>query len=64
RIGAVIGQFRHSITYHRYLFTVAHASGRLPSNQDGAFRWFAPAEVASVPLSTTARKALHIAGIL
>ncbi|MBV8729238.1 MAG: A/G-specific adenine glycosylase [Acidobacteriia bacterium] len=64
RIGAVMGQFRHSITYHRYLFTVAHASVRLPSNQDGVFRWFAPAEVASIPLSTTARKALHMAGIL
>jgi adenine-specific DNA glycosylase len=63
-MGEAIGQFRHSITHHRYLFTVSRASisGRLPAN--GAFRWFAPRELERVPLSTTARKALHLIAIL
>jgi A/G-specific adenine glycosylase len=64
RMGAPIGRFRHTITHHHYLFTVVPASGRLAIGPDGAFRWFPPAEIVRIPLSTTARKALRIAGVL
>jgi A/G-specific adenine glycosylase len=64
RIGPAIGRFRHSITHHRYTFTVARASGRSPIPDDRAFRWFPPPEISRVPLSATARKALAIAGIV
>ena len=64
RMGAVIGRFRHSITHHRYLFTVVNASGRDPVRKPGTFRWFPPFEVGSIPLSTTAHKALRMAGVL
>jgi A/G-specific adenine glycosylase len=60
---AIIGEFRHSITHHRYTFTVAGA-GKIPEALGAAFRWFQPAEIPRIPLSTTARKALRIAGIL
>jgi A/G-specific adenine glycosylase len=58
-----LGRFRHSITHHRYHFTVARAKHvhALP-NLD--FRWFRRSEIPSIPLCTTARKALQIAGIL
>ena len=58
---AIIGAFRHSITHHRYTFTVAPASG---DPRGGAFGWFSPAALLSIPLSTTARKALKLARIL
>jgi A/G-specific adenine glycosylase len=63
RTGARLGEFRHTITHHHYTFTVLAAtpptgSARLP------FRWFDPAALAGIPLSTTARKALKLAGIL
>jgi A/G-specific adenine glycosylase len=61
--GAVLGSFRHTITHHRYAFTVraaAPATERLPAG----FRWFAPRQFAEIPLSTTARKGLGVAGIL
>ena len=61
-IGEAVGRFRHSITHHRYLFTVARAFGRVKANS--ALRWFAPPEIGCIPLSTTARKALQIAEIL
>ena len=63
RTGARLGEFRHTITHHHYTFTVLAAtpptgSARLP------FRWFDPAALAGIPLSTTARKALKLAGIV
>ena len=61
--GAAIGKFRHSITNHRYTFTVASV-GKTPDPDGPAFRWFQPPEIERIPLSTTARKALKIAGIL
>lgn len=64
-VGATLGCFRHSITHHRYVFTVADASARANgSTRDGVFRWFAPPQLPSIPLSTTARKGLRIAKIL
>jgi A/G-specific adenine glycosylase len=58
RIGARIGEFRHTITHHHYTFTVRAAVGRAAGAE---FKWFAPAQLAEVPLSTTARKALQLA---
>jgi A/G-specific adenine glycosylase len=59
RVGECYGTFRHTITHHRYTFTVMAASGGVPA---GDFRWFLPSECTEVPLSTTARKALRLAG--
>jgi A/G-specific adenine glycosylase len=63
RTGARLGEFRHTITHHHYTFTVLGAAPptRPPHPE---FRWFAPAALAEIPLSTTARKALKLAGIL
>lgn len=55
RPGSNIGEFRHSITHHRYRFLVREARAtRLPDGH----RWFIEAELAKIPLSTTAKKAL------
>jgi len=56
-----IGEFRHTITHHRFTFTVLSARAR-PSGRQ--FQWFHPAQFSSIPLATTARKALKLAGIL
>jgi A/G-specific adenine glycosylase len=61
RVGADIGAVRHSITHHRYHFRVARASA---SPRDHSFRWFRPAELPGIPLSTTARKALQLAEVI
>jgi A/G-specific adenine glycosylase len=61
KLGAELGTFRHTITHHHYTFTVTAASGKV---RGPACRWFAPAEMGSVPLSTTARKGLQLAGVL
>jgi len=62
-VRTAVGEFRHSITYHRYTFTVASV-GNAAAPAGAAFRWFEPREIHQIPLSTTARKALRIAGIL
>lgn len=57
-----LGSFRHTITHHHYTFEVWAAEVKtLPP---GAFRWFAPGQFAGIPLATTARKGLTLAGIL
>jgi A/G-specific adenine glycosylase len=61
RLGARIGTVRHTITHHHYTFAVVRASAALPNP---TFRWFPPARIREIPLSTTARKALHLAGFL
>jgi A/G-specific adenine glycosylase len=61
RPGASLGEFRHTITHHHYTFTVRAASGRATGPQ---FGWFSAAGLAAIPLSTTARKALMLAGFL
>lgn len=58
-----LGRFRHSITHHRYSFAVCPASLR-GKPQGAEFRWFDPQRIVEIPLSTTARKGLQIAGIL
>jgi A/G-specific adenine glycosylase len=57
RIGQCFGEIRHSITHHQYTLQIAAATVRVPK---GPFRWFADEELAQVPLSTTARKALNL----
>ena len=57
-----LGRFRHTITHHHYTLTVCAA--RLPAGAGPGFGWFAPDRLAAIPLSTTARKGLKIAGIL
>jgi A/G-specific adenine glycosylase len=56
-LGARLGEIRHTITHHRYTWSIRRAtiSGR-PGN---AFRWFAPEEWDSIPFCTTARKSLR-----
>jgi A/G-specific adenine glycosylase len=61
RTGRTLGEFRHTITHHHYTFTVLAARGR-PIGTD--YEWFEPARLVEIPLSTTARKALKLAGIL
>jgi A/G-specific adenine glycosylase len=52
-----VGSFRHSITNHLYVFTVVKAtSPRSPAR----FHWFDRDQLAAIPLSTTARKALAL----
>jgi A/G-specific adenine glycosylase len=60
RIGRRLGAFRHTITHHHYTFGVAEASAGAPRRP---FRWHEPRELPNIPLSTTARKALKMAGI-
>jgi A/G-specific adenine glycosylase len=62
KIGARIGEIRHTITHHHYTLEVRGATAALP-DRDG-FRWFTIAQLAEIPFSTTARKALHLAGIV
>lgn len=59
-----IGTFRHSITHHRYRVTVR--SGRLaPSiRAPRPLRWVPLGTVPDLPLSTTAKKALRLAGVI
>jgi len=63
RLGACLGEFRHSITWHRYTLRV-HAAKIGARGAPPEFRWFDPPELAGIPLSTTASKALRLAGIL
>jgi A/G-specific adenine glycosylase len=58
RAGGTLAMIRHTITRHHYEFAVIR--GDLPRAPRG-FRWFSPPELARIPLSTTARKALAAA---
>ena len=55
--GATLGDFRHTITHRHYRFTVKEAS--TGAALKGA-RWHTQKELARIPLSTTARKALRL----
>ena len=61
RAGKIFGEFRHTITHHHFTFTVKAATVR---HAGAGFGWFTAAQLAGVPLSTTARKALTLAGFL
>ena len=60
--GARVGEIRHTITHHHYTLAVRRAT--LASRTGKAFRWFAAAELASIPFSTIARKGLKAAGFV
>jgi A/G-specific adenine glycosylase len=62
RLGARIGEIRHTITHHHYRLEVRSATAALPGRE--GFRWFPIAQLAEIPFSTTARKALQLAGIV
>jgi A/G-specific adenine glycosylase len=62
KIGARIGEIRHTITHHHYTLEVRSATAGM-LGKDG-FRWFTIPQLAEIPFSTTARKALHLAGIV
>jgi A/G-specific adenine glycosylase len=56
-----IGTFRHTITHHQYRITVRAGTvtrARRP------LQWIAIGDLRSMPLSTTARKALRLAGVV
>jgi A/G-specific adenine glycosylase len=58
KLGAHLGEIRHTITHHRYTWSVRRATiGRVAGK---AFRWFAPRELETIPFCTTARKALAV----
>jgi len=57
RAGAKLGEFRHTITHRHYRFTVKEATARTAPADS---RWHAMNELAKIPLSTTAKKALRI----
>ncbi len=54
-----LGEFRHSITRHDYSIEVWQAE---PIRAPKGFHWFALDELSALPLATTARKALQVAG--
>jgi A/G-specific adenine glycosylase len=57
KLGAQIGNFRHSITNHNYRFRVYRCEiVRKPST----FEWLTVEQTQKLPLSTTARKALTV----
>jgi A/G-specific adenine glycosylase len=62
KIGERLGEIRHTITHHHYLLEVRSATATV-AGRDG-FRWFTISQLAEIPFSTTARKALHLAGIV
>jgi A/G-specific adenine glycosylase len=68
RLGAEVGTFRHTITHHHYTWTVRLARFARGDRGPGAggrglaFGWFAPEELRGIPLCTTARKGLRVAG--
>ena len=62
RLGEMLGEFRHTITHHHFHFRVLAAERGERLGRAVGFRWMRPADLAAVPLATTARKALRIAG--
>ncbi len=56
-----IGTFRHAITHHQYRITVRAGT---VTRAKRPLQWIAIADLGSMPLSTTARKALRLAGVV
>ncbi|HWZ29735.1 MAG TPA: A/G-specific adenine glycosylase [Bryobacteraceae bacterium] len=56
RPGALVGEFRHTITHRQYRFMVRRAKVTRFSKP---LRWFADEQLDEIPLSTTAKKALR-----
>jgi A/G-specific adenine glycosylase len=57
RVIEAIGEFRHTITHHRYRFTVLRAEVRRPAKP---FEWIGGSVMNSLPVSTITRKALAL----
>jgi hypothetical protein len=57
RAGATLGEFHHTITHRHYRFTVKEAKARTAPAES---RWHTMNQLAKIPLSTTAKKALRI----
>ncbi len=60
-VGERLGSFRHAITHHHYTFEVLLATVRRAPK---GLQWVPLRDLSTTPLSTTARKALRIAGIV
>jgi A/G-specific adenine glycosylase len=58
-----IGAFRHTITHHRYEVTVRVGRLTRKARAPQPLRWIPIGTLPSLPVSTTARKALRLAGI-
>jgi A/G-specific adenine glycosylase len=56
----VAGAFRHTITNHHYRVTVHTGSLARKARAPGPLRWIPIEELAALPMSTTARKALRL----
>jgi A/G-specific adenine glycosylase len=54
--GRLLGTFRHTITHHHYTFAVIAATARADGPE---YDWFSLENMAEIPLSTIARKALR-----
>jgi A/G-specific adenine glycosylase len=61
RLGPALGNFRHAITNTQYYFEVREA--RL-ANHPPECRWWGEGELAAIPLSTVAKKALRCLEVL
>ena len=61
RLGAHLGEIRHTITHRHYTLTVRSAAAARPSSP--LFRWFTADQLGEIHLSTTARKALKLVRI-
>jgi A/G-specific adenine glycosylase len=59
KVGAELGEIRHTITHHHYTLSVCTATA--PARVSAPFRWFDAGQLEAIPLSTTARKALALA---
>ncbi len=64
RVGTRLGEIRHTITHHHYTLTVRAADPPVECAVSPEFAWFRPGRLEHIPLSTTARKALKVAGIM
>ena len=62
QVGERIGEIRHTITHHHY--TLAVRSAIVETAEAANLRWFKIAQLSGIPFSTTARKALALAGIV
>jgi A/G-specific adenine glycosylase len=58
--GRSYGKIRHTITHHRYTLEVKASRARPVGPM---FQWFSLDQLRAIPLSTTARKGLRLAGI-
>jgi A/G-specific adenine glycosylase len=57
RAGAILGEFRHTITHRHYRFVVFEG---IAGSKPKGFRWWTEEQMREIPLSTTARKAFRL----